>query len=218
MTASKAHELILKMSASPYTNNVSISTVAARCCPLLLTLKSVVLWLPVLPPPDYLINYWLMPQTCWRQASTQGQRVLVSSVTAGDEDLDGRACQRYQDIKHNGFVAIGLILLSLWRQRLFFAVQRRLAENHPDWQSRAERGLVPVPAGFPRRWTLPAACWLCPLKCANSSVRWVQRANTKGRRDLVNTEAHLCYNQTGYRWAVSHLRPPSRVLTHILPF
>lgn len=85
-----------------------------------------------------------MPQTCWRQPSTQGQGALPSSVRAGDEDLDGRACQWHQDIKPNGFVVIGLILLSLWRQQLFFAAQRHLAENYADWHSRAERGPVPV--------------------------------------------------------------------------
>lgn len=178
-----------------YLQNVNIPFYKQAMCQHLNTLpdaapycshSKVLFCKPIPPPPDYLINYWLMPQTCWRQPSTQGQGALVSSVRAGDEDLDGRACQWHQDIKHNGFVVIGLILLSLWRQQLFFAVQRHLAENYPDWQSRAEKGAGSCSAGYRRQWTLRAARWLCPLKCANSSVWWVQWANTEGHRDLVN--------------------------------
>lgn len=70
-----------------------------------------------------------MSKSCRRQPSTQGQGVLVSSVTASGGDLGGRACRRQQVIKPNGSVVIVLILLRLWRHWLFTAIQRHLAKK-----------------------------------------------------------------------------------------
>lgn len=92
-----------------------------------------------------------MPQTCWRQPPTQGQGALASSARAGGEDVDGRACRRLQDINHNGFVVIGLVLLGPQRQPLFSAVQHRLSEDHPVWLSRVGGGAGAVPVGYQKR-------------------------------------------------------------------
>lgn len=49
----------------------------------------------------------------------------------------------WMDVPVSGIRILNIMSLLRW-QWLFSTVQRHLDENHPDWQSRAERGLVPV--------------------------------------------------------------------------